>query len=349
MRLGRNDACHCGSGKKYKRCHLTADEAAPSDRAAEEASRGEVLSLPDRRALERTFARFGAMLGGGSARRKRRPVEQAQEVMYDAWEAVEPERRVALARRALDISRDCADAYVLLAEEVASSEAEQEALFTQGVAAGERALGKAAFEEDAGHFWGFHQTRPYMRARAGLAQCLRRRRDLAGAIGHFEDMLRLNPNDNQGVRWELAACLLEAGRDEALGQLLARYDEDGSAAWIYSRALLAFRRGGENADSRAALALARARNPHVCPYLLGAKKLPRDLPRYMGFGDENEAVIYVAEHRGAWGATAGALEWLAAVTRAPARRSAAETARRSRPRSRRAPGGSPMSTRHRTS
>lgn len=24
--LGRNDVCWCGSGKKYKRCHLDADE-----------------------------------------------------------------------------------------------------------------------------------------------------------------------------------------------------------------------------------------------------------------------------------------------------------------------------------
>ena len=28
MKLARNDPCHCGSGKKYKRCHLAADEAA---------------------------------------------------------------------------------------------------------------------------------------------------------------------------------------------------------------------------------------------------------------------------------------------------------------------------------
>jgi hypothetical protein len=25
--LGRNDPCHCGSGKKYKKCHLRGDEA----------------------------------------------------------------------------------------------------------------------------------------------------------------------------------------------------------------------------------------------------------------------------------------------------------------------------------
>jgi hypothetical protein len=29
---GRNDPCHCGSGKKYKQCHLAADEA--TERAA---------------------------------------------------------------------------------------------------------------------------------------------------------------------------------------------------------------------------------------------------------------------------------------------------------------------------
>ena len=26
-KLGRNDPCHCGSGKKYKACHLEQDEA----------------------------------------------------------------------------------------------------------------------------------------------------------------------------------------------------------------------------------------------------------------------------------------------------------------------------------
>ena len=27
---GRNDPCHCGSGQKYKKCHLAADDAAKS-------------------------------------------------------------------------------------------------------------------------------------------------------------------------------------------------------------------------------------------------------------------------------------------------------------------------------
>lgn len=28
MKPGRNDPCHCGSGQKYKKCHLAADDAA---------------------------------------------------------------------------------------------------------------------------------------------------------------------------------------------------------------------------------------------------------------------------------------------------------------------------------
>jgi len=34
-KLGRNDPCWCGSGKKYKRCHLEEDEKKRSQRRAQ--------------------------------------------------------------------------------------------------------------------------------------------------------------------------------------------------------------------------------------------------------------------------------------------------------------------------
>jgi hypothetical protein len=103
-------------------------------------------------------------------------------------------------------------------------------LYEQGVAAGERALGQEAFQRDAGHFWGILETRPYMRARLGLARSLwtAGRRD--EAVRHLQDMLRLNPNDNQGVRYTLAGFLLFLDRDKALRQVWAseRDDEDNA-------------------------------------------------------------------------------------------------------------------------
>jgi hypothetical protein len=50
----------------------------------------------------------------------------------------------------------------------------------------------------------------------------------------------------------------------------------------------------------------------VPSYLLGRKKMPRTLPGYYGFGDDNEAVFYAYGNRAAWKATLGAMEWLAA-------------------------------------
>ena len=48
------------------------------------------------------------------------------------------------------------------------------------------------------------------------------------------------------------------------------------------------------------------------PNLLSRKKMPRTLPDYYGFGDDNEAVLYAHGNRAGWKATPGALEWLAA-------------------------------------
>ncbi len=265
--------------------------------------------LPDRRAMEGLMAGlFGEMLGAGGRSSKR---DEAQGLMYEAWEASAP-RRVKLARHALEIDPNCADAYVLLAEETAGSIEEARDLYAKGVAAGERSLGRKAFKEDVGHFWGLLETRPYMRARAGLADCLWAAGERETAVEHYWDMLRLNPNDNQGIRDVLATCLLELGRDDDLERLLKQYEEDASAVWAYTRALLTFRRGGDTADAGDRLHEAVKTNRHVPGYLLGKKRLPRTLPDYVGFGDEREAVAYASDNLRAWRQTPGALEWLAA-------------------------------------
>ena len=187
-------------------------------------------------------------------------------------------------------------------------------LYRSGVAAGERALGPRVFEEDVGHFWGILETRPYMRAKEGLAQCLWALGERDEAVEHYRSMLRLNPNDNQGVRHGLAAWLLALGADDELEALLAQYEEDVFACWTYTRALLAFRRAGDTEESRELLRAATEGNPHVPSFLLGLKKMPRRLPDYMGFGDETEAIAFHVDFAASWKSTPGALQWLHAAT-----------------------------------
>jgi tetratricopeptide (TPR) repeat protein len=290
-----------GAGaKKTPRGARTAMPAAPASM-----SRGSMESA------------LAALFGG--RRSASGPLDEAQQLMYQAWESPSRPRRLELAGKALELSPDCADAYVLLAQERAASPAEAAELYRKAVEAGARALGKRAFKDDVGHFWGLLETRPYMRARAGLAQALRAAGQTDEAIAHYRDMLRLNPNDNQGVRYDLAACLLDAGRDVDLALLLDQYAEDISAAWAYARALLAFRTGGDTERARELLAAARAANPHVPAYLLGRKKLPKRQPDYIQFGDDTEAIVYAGDHASGWKHSPGALDWLAAQERAGAK------------------------------
>jgi tetratricopeptide (TPR) repeat protein len=251
-----------------------------------------------------------AKAGVSNSRAGRILLGQAQELIYNAWETADRKRRVALAQKAISISPDCADAYVLLAEETAVLDEALE-LYRKGVEAGERAVGRQAFESEAGHFWGILETRPYMRARAGLARCLWEKSQHNEALAHYREMLRLNPNDNQGLRYLLASCLLELRRDDEIIDLAAEYEDDAPAAFPWTLALIAFRRHGDNNESGNKLAAALGRNPHVPAYMLGRKELPRRLPDLIGFGDESEAICYAAENLNAWTATAGALAWLA--------------------------------------
>jgi tetratricopeptide (TPR) repeat protein len=260
--------------------------------------------LPDRRALE---AMMRQLVPGFTDDES--DVDAAQQIMYEAFDATSPQRQMTLARKALEVSPDCADAYVLLAE-YASTPAEELELYEQGVAAGERALGPEGFQEFEGHFWGYLPTRPYMRAREGLANCLWEAGRREEAADHCREMLRLNPNDNQGIRYRLAAMLLDLEMHDELEQLLKEYENDSSPEWAYTRALLAFRREGDTPTSRKLLAAAKKVNAHVPDYLARIKPMPREAPEYITMGGEDEAISYAAQFLPAWKETPGATAWL---------------------------------------
>ena len=260
-------------------------------------------AVPFRTAMEGVMNQF---LGGATNDAD----DEAQDLMYQAWGSRTRRDRLSFARQALEISPNCADAYVLLAQDAAKSLDDAIDYYRQGMEAGARRIGEQAFVDDVGHFWGLLETRPYMRARAGLAECLWKAGQKEDAIAHYLDMLRLNPGDNQGLRYILLTALIENGRDKEAADLHKQYEDDGMAAWRYGAALLHFRREGDSATARRALDDALNGNPHVPTFLLGKTKVPARLPDYTGFGDESEAAVYTAENMAGWKKTDGAIDWL---------------------------------------
>jgi tetratricopeptide (TPR) repeat protein len=286
---------------------------------------GPEFELPPETATERLFwrrARGSSFLGklrsllpgGGPITGDR---EQAQELAYDALEAPSPGKATELARRALALDPECVDALNVLALNAARSRQEQIELLEQAVAAAERNLGGPLyFAENRGHFWGLLETRPYMRARAALADVLRGEGRLKEAIGHYEALLELNPNDNQGIRDVLLGCCFRADDREGVGRLLEQYEGDGSAIFAYGHVLERFLAGDREGAARARHE-AHANNPHVEAYLTGQKHLPRYLPDYYVWGEETEAIhcaVYLLE---AWERQAQAVAWLKSLPERP--------------------------------
>ncbi|MCE9529032.1 MAG: hypothetical protein K8R36_23540 [Planctomycetales bacterium] len=119
-------------------------------------------------------------------------------------------------------------------------------------------------------------------------------------------MLRLNPNDNQGVRHILAGWLLEERRLDDVQDLLQRYQED-SAAMQYSRALLSFCEEGDSQQSCRELRKAKESNEFLARYLAGADVILPEQPEFYSPGDEREGMIFARYYLPAWRSTPGAI------------------------------------------
>ncbi len=237
------------------------------------------------------------------------PQQAAQDLIYRAMDSHSPYVREQLARQALEVFANCADAYNLLAEETSESDAQELELYTRAAEAGARALGDKLKEWNGG-LWGHLEARPYMRAKAGIAHALWELDRRGEAEAAYHELLRLNKNDNQGIRYTLLAFYAEKRELQKMDALISGWEHDDIAAeWVYTRALTAYALNKPGAT--AALQEAFARNPHVPDYLLKDKKPSADwYGDRISIGGPDEAHSYAETFKKLWAETPGALVWL---------------------------------------
>ncbi|RTQ00604.1 tetratricopeptide repeat protein [Enterobacter sp. WCHEn045836] len=214
----------------------------------------------------------------------------AQEFMFDAWETDDLEIVLKLIRKAIKKSPLCADAYSFyceISEETPESKIGtlETALYAASVALGED------FREFAGNFWGFVETCPNMRAKAALADALWESGNFSPAMAHCREMLKLNPNDHQGIRHLLTKYYLELEMVDDLTLLLDDYSGDMRPFLQYTRALLAYRQSSPDADDIAKAAISS--NRHIPDLLSNCKLQPKSNSEYITLGGMDEAIYYV--------------------------------------------------------
>ena len=241
-----------------------------------------------------------------------RAVSESQECYYNAMEARTEDEALRLLSRALELDPGNTDAWLLMMSHTPPLSADEEIGTLRKIVAGaEERLGKQAFKDYAGNFWGCHETRPYMRARAALADALHRAGRIESAAAEVEGMLELNPGDNQGLRYRLLAFYLAVGRMGDTRGLFARYpDEFGyNTVFAWSKVLERFLSGMPE-EAVIALVVAQKQNAFTKAYLLGQRKLPKNPPDSYAPGSKEEAAYFAGDLQLAWNAHPTAKKWL---------------------------------------
>lgn len=239
-------------------------------------------------------------------------LEEAQALVWQAFDTSSKKKRIALAKEAIKISPDCADAYTLLAE-MSDSGTEVVSYLRQAVDAGRRSISHLLDKNPKDFpFWQVLETRPYMRAVESLASALFAKGDHEEALALWKDLLRLNPNDNQGVRYTLIPILVGLDKLSEAEEFFERYDDDICASVLFSKALFLFKKHGDSIESRKALKEAVRRNKYVMEYLLGMRKFS-DSSGPIAFGSPEEAEEYVLYGAAGWVKDPAAVEWTADV------------------------------------
>ncbi|MCL0089925.1 tetratricopeptide repeat protein [Dehalococcoidia bacterium] len=148
-----------------------------------------------------------------------------------------------------------------------------------------------------GEFWGMLESRPYMRAFHGLGLTVRKQGRFEEAISIFRQMLKLNPNDNQGVRYLMGSLYHQLGNLEEAGRWYERNGNDPHNLYNYGLALIQ-----QNKLEKAAriLVFAIFANPYIAPMLLGDKLPKRDWWHGISWAEPEYAEDYIIDYSNWW-------------------------------------------------
>lgn len=240
------------------------------------------------------------------------PEEQAEDLVFEASKLPMTKAKKKI-EEALKLDPNCIDAYEFLAAK--EKKLEKSLLFLEeGIAIGRKKFGGKFLKENKGEFWGWHETRSYLRCLYQKAEILVMQEQLTEGVAIMEELYELNDGDNQGVRFPLLSALILLGETEKFKRYDKLFTSDKhSAQMLYPRALFAFITEGDTPNSQKLLIKAFEKNPFVVQMLLDEDFQFKGVTQY-ATGSPEEAEIYLMHGFFPWHKTEGAIEWLANTT-----------------------------------
>lgn len=192
------------------------------------------------------------------------PVEKDQWYYLDlAMEAEDIKVARKNAQKALTIDPYCTDAELLLIDLMDITPEESKKRLEKLINKTEKHLEDEGYfdEESIGHFYGILETRPYIRALATYMDDLIGLGKYRAAIRVGANIIRLNHNDNMGIRYDLMALHAFMEDVASAEDLIAAYDEE-NASMLFPLILLYYK-VDDYSKARKYLKLLARRNPDL--------------------------------------------------------------------------------------
>lgn len=236
-------------------------------------------------------------------------LDKANKLADEAWNQKNYNKRVKLAKEALEISKDCSEAYIILSYDNSLSKKDQKELVLKALDAAKRIIGEQNIDKYIGRFLEVEITKPYVSAKYRLGALLWSMGENKEAIEEYKDLIRISPEDNLMIRGILLSWLIIEDRDDEIEIILKTYKNDYLTAYKFSRALYLYKIGNYE-DAERALKIAAAGNKFVLGYITRQKRLPKVMPELKKLGTEEEAITYMRTGEMAWNAVSGAVQWV---------------------------------------
>lgn len=216
---------------------------------------------------------------------------RAQRIVNAAWRQKNYKNKAKLAKEALDVYENCADAYIILSKDVKLNDEERREMLQKAVNAAKNALKIDKLEDADSRLFRIRESEPLFGSKYTLSMQLWKMGRRDEAIAEASDILEYSVNDSLMVRVILSSWLLIEGHYDRAEEVLNKYENDPLVAVSYNRAFLYYKTGRVR-DAEKALRKAYIRNKFVIPYIAKQKRVTDSVLNSSKFGREEEAAQY---------------------------------------------------------
>jgi tetratricopeptide (TPR) repeat protein len=225
--------------------------------------------------------------------------QKSDELVYKAYELEDIAEIEKILSKALKLNPRNVRALNIMGN-ISTDILEAREWYYQAMEIGKEDFGEDFFKENKGHFWLIHETRPYMTAKYNLALLLIELEEMGEALKHMEELIELNPSDNQGVRDKLSLLYLHEKQFFKYQKLYRNY-KDSSAFSLFTQLLYLLITEGATKKAEKIYIKANKANEHVIPLILNIKEMDLDeVYEAYEWGSSEEANIYLYDSLYVW-------------------------------------------------